>query len=105
MFGDDFSHPEAQKSYSRMDQIIKILKHDHPNLEVSYSTFADYFKDVMKSNNEWPKYEGDFSLSLLTCRNIGPDFTLLTAHLRRESGITPHTSKPVPFFSAFNNLG
>jgi hypothetical protein len=48
MFGDDFSHPEAEKSYSRMDEIIKILKHDHPDLDVSYSTFADYFTQVIE---------------------------------------------------------
>lgn len=47
MFGDDFAHPEAEKSYSRMDEIISILKHDHSDLEVSYSTFAHYFDQVM----------------------------------------------------------
>jgi hypothetical protein len=34
MFGDDFSHPKAQKSYERMDEIIKILRNDHPEINV-----------------------------------------------------------------------
>ena len=45
MYGDDFAHPEAQKSYSVMDAIIEKMK-DDPNLTIKYSSARNYVDGV-----------------------------------------------------------
>ena len=47
MFGDDFSHPQASKSYELMDAIIKQVEMD-PNYIISYSTVDSYIKGIQK---------------------------------------------------------
>lgn len=63
LYGDDFAHPEAQKSYAVMDAIIENIK-DAPKLTVKYSTVRDYLDGVKAhgtdTNKDWHVYRGDF---------------------------------------------
>jgi len=43
-----------------MDQIIEMMKVKYPGVEVFYSTFGEYFKQVADEKVEWPIYEQDF---------------------------------------------
>ena len=62
MFGDDFAHPEAQKSYAVMDEIIQKIK-GTPNLTVKYSRVQDWLNGVKAhgsaTKKEWQIYTDD----------------------------------------------
>jgi len=38
MYGDDFSDPQAESSYSGMEDIIAATKVQYPNIELKFST-------------------------------------------------------------------
>ena len=45
MFGDDFSHPQASKSYEMMDAVIAQIEND-PDFIISYSTVYSYISGI-----------------------------------------------------------
>jgi hypothetical protein len=58
MFGDDFAHPEAKKSYKFMDIILGEIKKDlrFDKINAFYST-AEAFLQSLKNDSqavEWP---------------------------------------------------
>ena len=63
LFGDDFAHPEAHKSYAIMDAIIERIE-GTPNLTVKYSRVGDWLDGVKAhgaaTNKEWHVHRGDF---------------------------------------------
>ena len=62
MYGDDFSHPEAEKSYKLMDKIIGMMQ-DEKDITVKFSTIHDWLESIKeeakRKNIKWPIYTYD----------------------------------------------
>ena len=62
MFGDDFSHPQADRSYQLMDAIIDMMQSEIEVI-VKYSTVHDYIEgikeDARRNSVVWPIYKKD----------------------------------------------
>lgn len=60
MYGDDFSHPEAESSYKGMEDIIESMKTLYPNMVVKFSTVKEYLKAINTQELELEQFESDF---------------------------------------------
>jgi len=52
MFGDDFAHPQSEKSYMLMDLVIDA------KVKAKYSRVGE-FVDSLKKHKEWPVFRDD----------------------------------------------
>ena len=96
MFGDDFAHPQADKSYALMDTIIHRLQ-DEPNLVIKYSTVHDYIEgvkaDAREMSIEWPVHTED----------LFPHFTDMTEYWSGYYTSSPFIKKTIRQYAAYTN--
>ena len=60
MYGDDFSHPQAEFSYLGMEDIVKCMNILYPNIDIKFSTVSEYIAAIRPSDLELDEYETDF---------------------------------------------
>lgn len=60
MYGDDFSHSQADSSYLGMEDIIACMAVLYPNVAIKFSTLKQYLAAVNSSQQAMPDFNTDF---------------------------------------------
>jgi len=84
MFGDDFAHPQARKSYRFMDIILKSIKKKDSSLNAFYSTAETFLNSFKNIEIKWPVYKGDLFPYLTNTGEYWTGYYSTNVHFKKQ---------------------